>query len=82
MIDEFFTLAPKLAQYWPRIEKAIATIERIAKDPATTAAISEVQKLMKDPDVADLLALAKELSAIIKQPTPTVHAPDLGIAGQ
>lgn len=49
-IGDFFTLAPKLLPLLPRIEKAIAT----------------VQRLEADHDVQDALAIAKEVVQIFE----------------
>ena len=50
-LGDAFTLAPKVIPLVPRIERAIAT----------------VQKIMADPDVKDALALFAELGKIIEQ---------------
>jgi len=48
---DILTLAPKLLPLMPRIEKAIATAQRIEADP----------------DVKDMLAVSKEIALIIEQ---------------
>jgi hypothetical protein len=48
---DFFTVAPKLLPLTPRIQKAIAT----------------VQRLEADPDVQDALAVAEEVAQIFAQ---------------
>lgn len=48
-ISDFFTLAPQILPLVPRLEKAIATIQR----------------LEADPEVKDAIAVAKELTQII-----------------
>lgn len=48
---DILSLAPKIIPLVPRIEKAIAT----------------AQKIMADPDVKDALAIAAEIGQIVEQ---------------
>jgi hypothetical protein len=81
-LGDIFTVLPRVAPLWPRIKKAIETVEGIVSDPKAAAAMDEAQAILNDPDVKDVLALVKELSAILQEPPKSPASPDGGIESQ